>query len=204
MEYSRSNKSNEKLFNKINYSKMLLVFFISFIALSLALYYIGDKQNLDSSVVTSLIVALLLSLASILGDLFDNRDRVFVFNKKEFGYIEIHKEKNGGAFLKELEYDKAIDKYGIEDMYDNNELYEGIDKGIINDVISVKKKYNKIVVVANVSEKQWKATGVFTISKLYIVNKEYEKKMIIPNDYDNYEKIYKTLYKLKKDGDKNV
>ena len=206
MEFCRSNKSNEKIYNKINYSKMLLVFFVSFVLFSLALYFISNKQNLDSSVITSLIIALLLSFASVLGDIFDNRDRVYVFNKKEFGYFEIHKEKNGGAFLKDLEYDKAIDKYGMEDIYKNNNLYEGIDKGIIKEVISVKKKFNKIVVKANVEEKQWKATGVFTISNLYVVEKEYEKKMIIPNDYDNYEKIYKTLYKMKKDerGDKNV
>ena len=181
------------------YNVMLLVFFVSFILFSLVLYYIGNQQDLDNSVVTSLIIALLLSFASILGDIFDNRDRVYVFNKKEFGYFEIHKEKNGGAFLKELEYDKAIDKYGMEDIYKNNNLYEGIDKGIIKEVISLKKRFNKIIVKANVEEKQWKATGVFTISNLYIENNEYEKKIVIPNDYDNYEKIYKTLYKMKKD-----
>ena len=197
MDYCRSNKSNEKIYNKINYSKMLLIFFVSFILFSFIFYYLGNKQNLDNSVITSLIIALLLSLASFLGDLFDNRDRIFVFDKKDLGYIEIHKEQNGGPFIKNLEYDKAIDKYGVKDIYKNSNLYEGIDKGIIRNVISLTKKNNRIIVKANVLEKQWKSSGFLTISKLRIVEKEYEKKMIIPNDYDNYEKIYKTLYKLK-------
>ena len=197
MEYCRSNKSNEKIYNKINYTKMLLVFFISFILLSFIFYYIGNKQNLDNSIITSLIIAILLSVGSVLGDLFDNRDRIFVFDKNDLGYIEIHKEKNGGPFIKDMEYDKAIDKYGVKDIYKNTNLYDGIDQGVIKNVVSLKKKNNKIVVVANVLEKQWKSSGFLTISKLHIVEVEYEKKMIIPNDYDNYEKIYKKLYKLK-------
>ena len=201
MECCKSNKSNERIYNKINYLKMLLVFFISFIGFSLFFYYIGNKQNLDDSVTTALIISLLLCLGSILSDLFSNRDRIYIFNKKEFGYLEIHKEKNGGAFLKELEYDKAVNKYTPEDIYENTNLYEGIDKGIIKDVISVEKKSNKIVAKATVVEKQWESSGFFTISKLYLIEKEYVKKFIIPNDYDNYEKIYKTLIKMKKNDD---
>ncbi len=198
MEYSKSKKSNSKILNKINYAKTLLIFFVSFILFGLVLYYIGNNQDLNNSIGTSLVIALLLSFGSILGDIYDNRDRIIVFDKKDLGYIEIHKEKNGGAFLKELEYDRAVNKYGVEDIYINNDLYDGIDKGIIKEVLSLKKEYNRIVVKANVIEKQWNSSGFLTISKLHIVEKEYVKKIIIPNDYDNYEKIYKLLYKLKK------
>ncbi len=198
MEYSKSKKSNSKILNKINYAKTLLIFFVSFILFGLVLYYIGNNQDLNNSIGTSLVIALLLSFGSILGDIYDNRDRIIVFDKKDLGYIEIHKEKNGGAFLKELEYDRAVKKYGVEDIYINNDLYDGIDKGIIKEVLSLKKEYNRIVVKANVIEKQWNSSGFLTISKLHIVEKEYVKKIIIPNDYDNYEKIYKLLYKLKK------
>jgi hypothetical protein len=198
MEYSKSKKSNSKILNKINYAKTLLIFFVSFILFGLVLYYVGNNQDLNNSIGTSLVIALLLSFGSILGDIYDNRDRIIVFDKKDLGYIEIHKEKNGGAFLKELEYDRAVNKYGVEDIYINNDLYDGIDKGIIKEVLSLKKEYNRIVVKANVIEKQWNSSGFLTISKLHIVEKEYVKKIIIPNDYDNYEKIYKLLYKLKK------
>lgn len=193
MEYFRSNKNNSKIYEKINYIKMLIVIVVSFLLFTLFLYYIGKQQNLDRAVITSLIIALLLGIGSIIGDILENRSRVFVIKKDELGYLEIHTEKVGGAFLRDKEYDEALDKFGIEEIYNNSYKYEGIDKGIINDIISIKKKYNRIVVRANVVEKQWRTSSFFTISKLYVVEKEKKKKLIIPNDYDNYNKLFKKM-----------
>ena len=46
-----------------------------------------------------------------------------------------------------------------------------------------------MVVKAKVIEKEWKSASFYTISKLYVVEKEKTKKLIIPNDVDNYEKL---------------
>ena len=58
-------------------------------------------------------------------------------------------------------------------------------------MLSVKKKSNKIVVVALVKSKEWVPMGRITIKKLSLENKNKEKKIVIQNDFDNYDKLYK-------------
>ena len=110
MEIFRSHKKNVKIYNKINYIKLLLVFSISFLLFSLFFYYIGREQNLDRSVLTSFAIAILLCVGSIIGDLIDNRSRIFLLNKDKLGYIEIHKDSLGGEYLRENEYFEVVDK----------------------------------------------------------------------------------------------
>lgn len=198
MEIFRSNKKNVKIYNKINYIKLLLVFSISFLLFSLFFYYIGREQNLDRSVLTSFAIALLLCVGSIIGDLIDNRSRIFLLNKDKLGYIEIHKDNLGGEYLRENEYFEVVDKYGIDDIFDDITKYEGIDKGIIKEVISLKKKYNRLVVKVKTEAKEWKSSSAWFISKVYLVDKERTRKMIIPNDYNDYVKLYKLLDKMNK------
>ena len=195
MEYFKSNNKNNKLYNKINWIKLLIVFVVSFIIFSLFFYYIGNSKDIDSTIINSIIISILLAIWSILNDILQNRTRIFVCNEKEIGYIEIHEEKTG-KFLRDYEFQELIDKTDIKDIYSNNHLYEGIDKGIIKNIIKIKKKYNRTVLEANVIEKSWKSASRVSITKLYLVDKEYKKKFIIPNDYDNYEKLYKKLSKL--------
>lgn len=196
MKFLKSNSKNQKFYNKINYIKLLIVFIVSLIAFFLFFYYIGQSKNLDNAIFVSIAIATLLSIGSIISDLSENRDRIFVINKKELGYIEIHKDR-AGRFLKYNEYYDALDKYDNEEIYKENHLYEGIDKGVIKSVKSIKKKSNRMVVKANVESKEWKAAGKIMINKLYIVEKEYTKKFIITNDYDEYESLYKMLNKIK-------
>lgn len=193
MEIFRSDKSNSKIYEKINYIKMLIVIVLSFLLFTLFLYYIGKQQNLDRAVITSFVISLLLGIGSVIGDILENRSRVFCIDKDEIGYLELHTDQVGGAFLRDKEYEDTLEKNGILEIYKNIQKYEGIDKGIIKNVISIKKKYNRMVVKAIVLEKQWKTSSFFTISKLYVVEKEKSKKIIIPNDYDNYNKLYKKL-----------
>ena len=196
MEYFKSNNKNSKLYNKINWIKLLIVFVVSFIIFSLFFYYIGNSKDIDSTIINSIIISILLAIWSILNDILQNRTRIFVCNEKEIGYIEIHEEKTG-KFLRDYEFQELIDKTDIKDIYSNNHLYEGIDKGIIKNIVKIKKKYNRTILEANVIEKSWKSASRVSITKLYLVDKEYKKKFIIPNDYDNYEKLYKKLSKLK-------
>ena len=195
MKFLKSNSKNKKYYNKINYIKLLIVFLVSLIAFFLFFYYIGQSKNLDNAVTVSIAIAAILSIGSVISDLSENRDRIFVINKKELGYIEIHKDR-AGRFLKYKEYYDALEQYDNEEIYKENHLYEGIDKGIIKNVVSIKRKTNRMVVKANVESKEWKAAGKIMISKLYIVEKEYVKKFIIPNDYDEYEELYKKLNKM--------
>ena len=196
MEFYKSNRKNKKIYQKINYTKLLLVIIISFTILTISFYFIGEKRDINNSLRVSSIISLLLGACSIMGDLIDNRNRIFVVDKDTIGYIEIHTEKVSGPYLSDEEYFEIVNKKGIEEVFKNSHLYEGIDKGIITSIISVKRKYNRMVVKAKVVEKEWKSASIYTISKLYVVEKEKTRKIIIPNDFDNYEKLYIKMNKM--------
>ena len=193
MECLKCNKKNKKIYEKINYTKLLIVVIVCIIFFTISFYYIGEKRDINNSLRVASIISILLGASSIIGDIIDNRDRMFIIDNDNIGYIEIHKEKVSGPYLKDEEYFKIINKKGIEEVFKNNHLYEGIDKGTITSIISIKKKYNRMVVKANVIEKMWKSSSSYTISKLYVVEKERKKKIIIPNDLDNYEELYKKI-----------
>ena len=198
MEIYKSNRKNNKIYQKINYVKLLLVIIIPLIMFTIIFYYIGGKQDIGNSIHEACVISLLLGLASIVGDFIDNRSRIFVIDKDTIGYIDIHTEKVGGPYLRDDDFFECVNKYGATEVYNNNYKYEGLDKGIIKDIISIKKKYNRIVLKANISTKEWESSSKYTISKLFVVEKERKKTIIIPNDFDNYVKLYNFLLKKSK------
>ena len=197
MEIYKSNRKNSKIYKKIDYLKLLIIIVVSFTLFTLFFYYIGRQQKLGDSILTSILVTLLISLGSIISDILENRVKVFLSDRKELGYIEIHNENFGGPFVSDREYQEVLKKYDIEEIYKDNSQYEGIDKGVIKKVLKIKKRFNKTVVKAEVDLKEWKSSSFISIANLFIKEKTCIKKIIIPNDYDNYEKLYKKLSKLK-------
>ena len=197
MEIYKSNRKNSTIYKKIDYLKLLIIIVVSFTLFSLFFYYIGRQQKLGDSILTSILVTLLISLGSIISDILENRVKVFLSDRKELGYIEIHNENFGGPFVSDREYQEVLKKYDIEEIYKDNSQYEGIDKGVIKKVLKIKKRFNKTVVKAEVDLKEWKSSSFISIVNLFIKEKTCIKKIIIPNDYDNYEKLYKKLSKLK-------
>ena len=81
----------------------------------------------------------------------------------------------------------------IKEVYNNIEDYEGIDCGHIKEVLSIRKDNNRLVVIANVNAKEWVPIGKITVKKLELQERNYNKKIIIPNDFDNYDELYKLL-----------
>jgi len=193
MKIFKYNKSNSKWYKKIDWVKLLFIFSFSFFLSFLFFYSISNQSNTEKSLFTSIIISLLISLNYFLNDLIENRDRVFILDGHCFGYVEIHKELSGGKFLKTNDFYNIINKEEIEDIFFKNYLYEGIDKGEIESVKYLKKKSNCIILKANVKEKRWKSTSRFVVSKIYLIEKKYEKKIIIPNDFGEYNKIYNIL-----------
>ena len=200
MELFRYNKENVIWYKKIDWIKVLLSFILSFFLFFMFFYYISNQSNIESVFFTSFLIGFLIAFNTYLSDLLENRDRVFILDKKSLGYLEIHKEISG-KFLKTSDFYNILNKEELEDLYNKNYLYEGIDKGEIKNICFIKKKPNCIIIKAYVKEKRWKSTSKFVISKVYIIEKNYKKKIIIPNDFDEYNKLYRLL---KERVDKNV
>ena len=90
MECLKCNKKNKKLYEKINYTKLLLVIIISFVFFTISFYYIGEKRDIGNSIRVASIISILLGASSIMGDIIDNRNRIFILDDDNIGYIEIH------------------------------------------------------------------------------------------------------------------
>lgn len=196
MEVFKCNKKNNKWYKRIDYIKLLLVLVISFSLFYVFFYYIGGKGNSDNALLTASIMTLLVLLLIFFNDLIENRDKVILLDDDKIGYIELHKEISG-KFLRSYEFEETIKKEDIEKIYTKNHLFEGVDKGEIIKVLKVKKKANCLVIKAKVKAKEWKSTSRLVISNPYLVNKEYIKRIIIPNDFDNYNRLYKILSNMK-------
>ena len=197
MKIYRSNKKSNSLFRKINWIKIFIVlaiiFTISFGVLSL----LSQFKSLSNCIRTSSIIAVLIGLEFFLIDFYDNRDRIYFVNKNKISYIEIHEDRDG-KLLTNTEYRKYLEDATPKEIYENQEKFEGVDKGEIIEVISIRKRINKTVAKVKVKSKEWDCVGRFTITKMFLNDKEKTKKFIIMNDYEDYNELIKYFEKNKR------
>lgn len=190
MEEFRCNKKNNKWYKKIDWKRAIIYYIILFIICFLVFYWLGKDKYISNAIFTSIIISFLIILEFVLNDLIENRKKIFYTEKNNIFYIELHDQKDG-KFISDTDFDEIIKNKKAKEVYNNISDYEGIDCGKIEKVLSVKKKSNKIVVVALVKSKEWVPMGRITIKKLSLENKNKEKKIVIQNDFDNYDKLYK-------------
>lgn len=197
MKIYRSNKKSNSLFRKINWIKIFIVlaiiFTISFGVLSL----LSQFKSLSNCIRTSSIIAVLIGLEFFLIDFYDNRDRIYFVNKNKISYIEIHEDRDG-KLLTNTEYRKYLEDATPKEIYENQEKFEGVDKGEIIEVISIRKRINKTVAKVKVKSKEWDCVGRFTITKMFLNDKEKTKKFIIMNDYEDYNELINYFEKNKR------
>ncbi len=192
MEEFKSNKNNKKWYQKINWKKIIIIFTIVLLICFFAFNYLGRNKDIVSALTRSIIIASLIIIELIVSDLVENRKKIIFLDKKDLFYVEIHDQKDG-KFISDTDFDMMIKNRKIKEVYNNIEDYEGIDCGHIKEVLSIRKDNNRLVVIANVNAKEWVPIGKITVKKLELQERNYNKKIIIPNDFDNYDELYKLL-----------
>lgn len=192
MEEFKSNKNNKKWYQKINWKKIIIIFTIVLLICFFAFNYLGRNKDIVSALTRSIIIASLIIIELIVSDLVENRKKIIFLDKKDLFYVEIHDQKDG-KFISDTDFDMMIKNRKIKEVYNNIEDYEGIDCGHIEEVLSIRKDNNRLVVIANVNAKEWVPIGKITVKKLELQERNYNKKIIIPNDFDNYDELYKLL-----------
>lgn len=192
MEEFKSNKNNKKWYQKINWKKIIIIFTIVLLICFFAFNYLGRNKDIVSALTRSIIIASLIIIELIVSDLVENRKKIIFLDKKDLFYVEIH-DKKDGKFISDTDFDMMIKNRKIKEVYNNIEDYEGIDCGHIKEVLSIRKDNNRLVVIANVNAKEWVPIGKITVKKLELQERNYNKKIIIPNDFDNYDELYKLL-----------
>ena len=192
MEEFKSNKNNKKWYQKINWKKIIIIFTIVLLICFFAFNYLGRNKDIVSALTRSIIIASLIIIELIVSDLVENRKKIIFLDKKDLFYVEIHDQKDG-KFISDTDFDMMIKNRKIKEVYNNIEDYEGIDCGHIEEVLSIRKDNNRLVVIANVNAKEWVPIGKITVKKLELQESNYNKKIIIPNDFDNYDELYKLL-----------
>lgn len=192
MEEFKSNKNNKKWYQKINWKKIIIIFTLVLLICFFAFNYLGRNKDIVSALTRSIIIASLIIIELIISDLVENRKKIIFLDKKDLFYVEIHDQKDG-KFISDTDFDMMIKNRKIKEVYNNIEDYEGIDCGHIKEVLSIRKDNNRLVVIANVNAKEWVPIGKITVKKLELQERNYNKKIIIPNDFDNYDELYKLL-----------
>lgn len=192
MEEFKSNKNNKKWYQKINWKKIIIIFTLVLLICFFAFNYLGRNKDIVSALTRSIIIASLIIIELIISDLVENRKKIIFLDKKDLFYVEIHDQKDE-KFISDTDFDMMIKNRKIKEVYNNIEDYEGIDCGHIKEVLSIRKDNNRLVVIANVNAKEWVPIGKITVKKLELQERNYNKKIIIPNDFDNYDELYKLL-----------
>ena len=190
MEEFRYNRKNNKWYKKIDWKKIIIFFIIILLICFLVFYFLGKDKYISKAISTSIIISSLITLKYLLNDLMEDRKKMFFIEKKNIFYVELHDQKDG-KFISDSDFDEMIKGKSAKEVYDDISNYEGIDCGKVEKVLSVKKKLNKLIVSALVKSKEWVPIGRITIKKIALEDINTKKKIVIHNDFDNYDKLCK-------------
>lgn len=194
MKIYRSNMNKISWYKKINWIKLITTILTIFTLFTLFFNYLGKNRDLEQALRTSFIISLLIGTNMVLKDLYSNKNIIIMKDKNKLEYIDLQDGKDG-KLISNLEYNDIIEKSNPKDIYDNIGKYQGLIRGEIKEIISVKKKNNCIKVKALVEEKRWKSIGKVVIKKLLLEEKKYYKTIIIKNDIEKYEEVYELFVK---------
>ena len=194
MKIYRSNMNKISWYKKINWIKLITTILTIFTLFTLFFNYLGKNRDLEQALRTSFIISLLIGTDMVLKDLYSNKNIIIMKDKNKLEYIDLQDGKDG-KLISNLEYNDIIEKNNPKHIYDNIGKYQGLIRGEIKEIISVKKKNNCIKVKALVEEKRWKSIGKVVIKKLLLEEKKYYKTIIIKNDIEKYEEVYELFVK---------
>ena len=194
MKIYRSNMNKISWYKKINWIKLITTILTIFTLFTLFFNYLGKNRDLEQALRTSFIISLLIGTDMVLKDLYSNKNIIIMKDKNKLEYRDLQDGKDG-KLISNLEYNDIIEKNNPKDIYDNIGKYQGLIRGEIKEIISVKKKNNCIKVKALVEEKRWKSIGKVVIKKLLLEEKKYYKTIIIKNDIEKYEEVYELFVK---------
>ena len=190
-EYKCDYKS-VKWYKKINYMKMLITLAILFTVFFFFFYLIG--KDIDNALGVTFIISFFIFIGLILNNLLENRETVYIIDSDSIKYVKLHSNFDG-RFLTDYEYKDILENVSASTIFNNINKYEGIDCGEILNILKVHKNVTNITIHAKVKEKVWNSKGFFSYKNISLIEKESKKKLIITNDYDNYDDICKIISK---------
>ncbi|MBR1385318.1 MAG: hypothetical protein IJ568_00660 [Bacilli bacterium] len=193
MKIYKCDRKSVKWYKKINYLVVFLIIAISIPIFMLIFNIFDNGDNINSVIRHSIIVTFLILLDYISRQLLENRDKVFLVKGNKVSYIGIHDSRDG-KFLSDKEYYDMLNETSPSEIYKNLEKYSGIDRTDIIEVLKARKKCNGVKLVVKICSKEWKARSFFS-SDIYLVDKEYNKKIFIPKDYEKYDELCNILLK---------
>ena len=196
MKIYRSNSIKVAWYKRINWIKLIISIIIVFLAFTFGFNYLAKNTDLDRAIKTSLIISLLFGINIILNDLFSNKNIIFMYNKDSIHYIDLQNEASG-KFISDLDYRDIVNEHDPEDIYNHINKYVGIVRGEIIEINSLRETMNSLVLKVKVKEKKWKQIGLFFVKDVKLIEKEYNKKIVVKKDIEKYEDIKKMLLKKK-------
>ena len=187
MKVFKCNRKNNKWHKKIDWLYIIILTLISFSISFLCFSFLRSFKAFDITIKYSLLISSLIFLDLFLRQMIENRDKIFLIKNKKISYISIHDNRDG-KFITDREYHKMVDAVDIEEVIKELNNFVGVDYTMVEDILKIKKRRNGCKIHLDIKSKEWKAKGVFS-SDVVLVDKEYKKKIFIPNDYDDYNEL---------------
>ncbi len=179
--------------DKVNWRKVILLFFIVAIVGFLILFYIvGSGTELRRAIGTSIIISLLIAICNIISSviyyddfivLLDNKKRYLLCNQDENFFFDA-----SGNAKRVRDYDtddKAIDAFN------NLKKNIGINSYLIDkyDIIKVDNKYIKVKLEGTI--KKWDRKLVKRRCEYFLIEEKEERIVTIDNRFDKYDELIK-------------
>lgn len=201
MEMFLCDENKEKWYKKVEWKKTILIFGLCFVFSFSFLGFISKFDNMDSILYNAFLIAILVLIGNIISNVIENRINVYVKKDDTLYVIFPHSfglgYDNGVVSYRDF---KSMPKEIFEDIIANQEKYEGIDVIEIMEVDKLSFNNNRVKLKVKGRVKSWEEKGsLFTVNSVSLTNDMASKKIIIPSDYDNFEKLTNYLGKCKKD-----
>ena len=181
--------------DKVNWRKVIILFFIMAIVGFLMFYFvIGGKTLLGRAIITSLIIAVLLTISNILTSiikyddfivLVDNKKKYLICDQDENFFFDVDGKPQR---VRRLKNDKEV-----LEVFNDLEKNIGLDIYEIDKYDIIKREDNYMTLELHGSIKKWDRKIVKRRCEFSLIEEKEDRIITIDNRFDKYDELVKTF-----------
>ena len=192
--------SEVKWYKRFKFYMPIITFIIvNFIAIPFFYFLLGDSSNIVRSVLTSLVMSVLITFDYIYTKVITYEKKTVVIKNKEIYLIVIQKETEfyGTDAKRKIDID-FNNSEEVNNIIKNHDKYLGISIYKVDKYDIIKEKKNKLIVRLYGIYTKWKYKEEKRKVSFDLIDKNRKIKLVIDNNYNNYEELIKYMKKKEK------
>jgi len=192
--------SEVKWYKRFKFYMPIITFIIvNLIAIPFFYFLLGDSSNIVRSVLTSLVMSVLITFDYIYTKVITYEKKTVVIKNKEIYLIVIQKETEfyGTDAKRKIDID-FNNSEEVNNIIKNHDKYLGISIYKVDKYDIIKEKKNKLIVRLYGIYTKWKYKEEKRKVSFDLIYKNRKIKLVIDNNYNNYEELIKYMKKKEK------